>query len=161
MLPKLGMSLQMPKKFDNFTWYGRGPHESYWDRKTSALVGLYEGKVSEQAHPYMRPQETGNKSDVRWAKLTNEDGRGLKVSFEEGGEFLNVGVNHFSMEDLDGGETKSQTHWGELVERDWTTLNIDLQQMGVGGNNSWGALPLEKYRLPFKTYEYSFLLEVV
>ncbi|MGB0931272.1 MAG: glycoside hydrolase family 2 TIM barrel-domain containing protein, partial [Chitinophagales bacterium] len=160
MLPKFGMTLQMPKTFDKLKWYGRGAHESYWDRKTSALVGLYEGKVSEQVHPYMRPQETGNKSDVRWATLTDEQGRGLKVSFVEGDELLNVSANHFAMEDLDGGETKSQTHSGELEERDWTTFNIDLQQMGVGGNNSWGALPLEKYQLPARGYGYSFLLEV-
>ncbi len=161
MLPKFGMKMKMPKGFDSIAWYGRGAHESYWDRKTSALVGLYEGKVSEQVHPYVRPQETGNKSDVRWATLTNEEGRGLKVSFVEGGDYLNVSANHFAEEDLDGGETKTQTHFGELEERDWTTFNIDLQQMGVGGNTSWGALPLEKYRLPFGDYGYSFILEAV
>ncbi len=159
MLPKFGMTLQMPKEYDNLVWYGRGPHESYWDRKTSAFVGQYNGKVSEQVHPYVRPQETGNKSDVRWAALVNERGKGLKVSFVE--DYLNVSANHFAMEDLDGGEVKSQTHFGELEERDWTTFNIDLQQMGVGGNNSWGALPLEKYRLPIGNYEYSFVLEAL
>ncbi|MFK7908745.1 MAG: glycoside hydrolase family 2 TIM barrel-domain containing protein, partial [Chitinophagales bacterium] len=159
MLLKFGMKMQMPKNFNDFAWYGRGAHESYWDRKTSALVGVYEGKVNEQVHPYVRPQETGNKSDVRWATLTNEEGRGLKVRFVE--DYLNVSVNHFAEEDLDGGEVKSQTHFGELEERDWTTLNIDWQQMGVGGNTSWGALPLEKYQLPFKNYGYSFVLEVV
>jgi len=159
MLPRFGVKMRMPKGFDHIAWYGRGAHESYWDRKTSALVGVYEGKVNEQVHPYVRPQETGNKSDVRWATLTNEEGRGLKVRFVE--DYLNVSVNHFAEEDLDGGEVKSQTHFGELAERDWTTLNIDWQQMGVGGNTSWGALPLEKYRLPFENYGYSFVLEVI
>ena len=159
MLPKFGMKMRVSKDFNNFAWYGRGPHESYWDRKTSALIGVYEGKVREQVHPYIRPQETGNKSDIRWAALTNEEGRGLKVSFVK--DYLNVSVNHFAEEDLDGGEVKSQTHFGELEERDWTTLNIDLQQMGVGGNTSWGALPLEQYRLPFGDYGYSFVLEIL
>lgn len=153
MLFKFGMEMALPKSFNRLEWYGRGPFESYEDRKTAATMGLYKSTVKEQFHPYIRPQETGNKTDVRWVRLSREDGRSLLV---RGAQPLNFSALHYHRDDLDSGENKGQQHSGELKERNGTFVNIDLRQMGVGGNDSWGALPLEKYRLPYQTYEYEF-----
>ncbi len=147
-LPRFGMQMGIPGEFDTITWYGRGPHESYWDRKTGAAVGLYSGSVEEQIHPYIRPQEVGNKTDVRWVTLTNEDGAGLRIV---GQPLLSVSAWPFSMSDLEGAE-----HTFELNHRNFVTLNIDFKQMGVGGDNSWGARPHPEYTLPAKPYTYSF-----
>ena len=105
VLPKFGMQMQLPRSFDRMEWYGRGPHESYEDRKTSAFMGRYKGLVSEQFHPYIRPQETGNKTDVRWMYLSREDGKGLLIF---GVEPLSMSAWHYLSEDLDDGETKDQ-----------------------------------------------------
>lgn len=158
MMFKFGMQLMLPKDYDQMEWYGRGPSENYWDRKDAAFVGLYKTSVREQFHPYLRPQETGNKTDVRWVKLTNKDGRGLWIS---GDTVLNISARHFLDEDLDDGIQKHNRHSGELKERDLTTLNIDLQQTGVGGINSWGTWPLKQYRLEYKDYSYSFIIKPV
>jgi beta-galactosidase len=155
MLFKFGMEMALPKSFDQLEWYGRGPFESYSDRKTAAMVGHYKSTVSEQLHPYIRPQETGNKTDVRWLRLSRADGRGFLIS---GPQLLNFSALHYHRDDLDSGPSKKQEHSGELTERNSTFLNIDLVQMGVGGNDSWGALPLEKYRLPYQSYRYEFWL---
>jgi beta-galactosidase len=159
MLLKFGNQLTLAKEFNTLKWYGRGPHESYWDRKTSATVGIYEGKVESQYHPYVRPQESGNKADVRWATLTNTRGKGLMIIQDN--DFLNINALNHSQEDLDPAEEKAQYHSGELVERDEIYLNIDLQQMGVGGIDSWGHLPLDKYQLPYKSYEYTYWLKPI
>ena len=150
-LPRFGMQMGMPGEFKTLTWYGRGPHESYWDRKTGAAVGLYSGKVKDQVHPYIRPQETGNKTDVRWFKLTADTGTGLLVT---GQPHLSISAWPFTMEDLEAAE-----HTFELRERDFITVNIDYKQMGVGGDNSWGARPHAEYSLPAKAYGYSFRLK--
>ncbi len=155
MLPRFGMQMQLPKGYDNISWYGRGPMESYWDRKTAANIGLYTGKVADQFHNYIRPQETGNKTDVRWMSLRDTAGNGLLVVGEQP---LNMNALHFTTKDLHPDDKKAQHHAAELVASPSVTLNVDLQQMGVGGNDSWGALPLEKYRLPFLDYSYRFLL---
>lgn len=147
-LPRFGMQMGIPSEFDTLTWYGRGPHESYWDRKTGAAVGLYSGSVEEQIHPYIRPQEVGNKIDVRWMTLTNEDGAGLRIT---GQPLLSVSAWPFSIYDLEAAE-----HTFELNNRNFVTLNIDYKQMGVGGDNSWGARPHPEYTLPAKPYTYSF-----
>ncbi len=149
-LPRFGMQMGMPEEFKTLTWYGRGPHESYWDRKTGAAVGLYSGKVEDQVHPYIRPQETGNKTDVRWFKLTADTGAGLLVT---GQPHLSISAWPFTMEDLERAE-----HTFELRERDFITVNIDYKQMGVGGDNSWGARPHAEYSLPAKAYSYSYSL---
>jgi beta-galactosidase len=154
-MPRFGMQMTLPKQFSHVQWYGRGPHESYWDRKTGAPVGLYESTVSQMPHPYIRPQETGNRTDVRWMALTNDQGTGLLVV---GMPLLSMSALHFSMDDLDPGEQKAQRHWGELVERDLVTLNIDYRQMGVGGVTSWGPTALPKYSLYYQEYRYGFRL---
>ena len=135
------------------SWYGRGPHESYWDRKTSAPVGVYSGTVSEQTHLYVRPQENGNKTDVRWAALTNKKGKGVLIVGEP---LLNVSAWDYTMEALEKAE-----HIHELPRGKTVTLNIDYQQMGVGGDDSWGARPHEEYRLKAKEYSYSFRLKAL
>jgi beta-galactosidase len=162
---RMGMNLQMPRNYDQITWYGRGPQESYWDRKTSAFVGKYSGSVEDQYWAYLRPQETGNKTDVRWASLTNSDGDGLLFI---GQELLSVNAQHLIMEDLespertDGRHIKGvkpvNRHTDDVKFRDLTSINIDYKQMGVGGDDSWGARTHPEYRLTENAYSYSFLI---
>jgi beta-galactosidase len=154
-MPRFGMQMTMPKDFSLLQWYGRGPHESYWDRKTGAAVGRYSGTVSQQFHPYVRPQENGNKTDVRWMALANESGTGLLVI---GMPLLSMSALHYTIEDLDPGESKAQRHAGDLLERDLVNLNIDYKQMGVGGITSWGPTALPKYSLYYQDYRYAFRL---
>lgn len=158
MMFKFGMQMMLPKEYNQMEWYGRGPSENYWDRKDEAFVGLYKMNVHDQFHAYLRPQETGNKTDVRWVKLTDENGKGLLIS---GDTVLNIAARHFLDEDLDDGLEKHNRHFGELRERDMTVLNIDLEQTGVGGINSWGTWPLKQYRLEYKDYSYSFIIKPI
>jgi len=150
-LPRFGMQMAIPGAFSAMTWLGRGPHESYWDRKTGAAVGLYSGTVSEQTHPYVRPQENANKTDVRWLMLTNADGAGLMAV---GMPVLSVSAWPYSMDDLE-----KATHINELPTRDFITVNLDYKQMGVGGDDSWGARPHPEYTLPAKPHAYRFRLK--
>ncbi len=154
-LPRFGMRMRLSDALQNMTWYGRGPHESYWDRKTGAKIAVYRGRVWDQYQPYVRPQENGNKSDVRWVALTNEDGVGLLAV---GMPLLNVSAHPFGIDDLDPGPTKRQRHAIDVKPRDFVTLNLDYKQMGVGGDTSWGARVHEQYRLPAKRYTYTFRL---
>jgi len=149
-LPRFGMQTAVPDEFSTMTWFGRGPHETYWDRKTGAAVGLYSGPVAEQIHEYVRPQENGNRTDVRWVALTNRDRAGLMAV---GMPFLSVSAWPYTMESLEGA-----AHPHELVRSDSITLNLDYKQMGVGGDNSWGARTHPEYSLPPEPYSYSFLL---
>jgi beta-galactosidase len=154
-LPRFGMQMTLPVSFDNMEWYGRGPHESYWDRKTSAPIGLYHGKVSDQHHPYIRPQESGNKTDVRWVALTDDQGVGLLAV---GMPLMSVSANHYLIDDFENGPEKEQRHAIDLVERELVTWNLDYKQMGVGGDDSWGARPHDKYTLFPQEYAYIFRL---
>ncbi|UCE43333.1 MAG: DUF4981 domain-containing protein [Candidatus Aminicenantes bacterium] len=154
-LPRFGMQMILPTELDNMEWYGRGPHESYWDRKTSASVGLYHGKVIDQNHPYIRPQESGNKTDVRWVALTDDQGIGLLAV---GMPLLSMSANHYLTEDFENGPEKEQRHAIDLVKRDLVTWNLDDKQMGVGGDDSWGARPHDKYTLFPHEYVYKFRL---
>jgi len=131
-------------------WYGRGPHESYWDRKKGAAVGQYRGSIDDQFVEYSRPQENGNKTDVRWLCLTNEDGIGLLAV---GRPLLSSGARNYRTADLENVRHKQTVKRSPFV-----TLNLDYKQMGVGGDDSWGALPHEGFRLKFGDYEYSFSL---
>ena len=112
-------------------YLGRGPYENYWDRHTGSAVGLYSGSVEELIHVYTRPQENGNRTDVRWLTLTDKDGAGLLAV---GMPLLSVSAWPFSMDDLE-----KAMHLNELPRRDFITLNLDYRQMGVGGDDSWGA----------------------
>lgn len=151
---KVGSHLTLPKEFAAIQWYGRGPDESYWDRKSSALVGTYEGAIKDQYHPYVRPQESGNKTDVRWARLKRGDGSGFEIQFVD--TYLNVEALPYSPDQLYPGEAKRQTHSLELKPDEFVHLDIDYQQMGVAGIDSWWSLPLEKYRLPYQDYRFGY-----
>ena len=160
---RFGVNLVMPREFDQISWLGRGPHESYQDRYTSALVGLYSGPVADQYFAYIRPQENGNKTDVRWMSISNKDGLGLQFI---GLPLLSVSAHHQIMEDFESpartdgrvkeGEKMVRRHTTDVVPRDLTSLNIDYKQMGVGGDDSWGAWTHDQYRLKEKAYNYSF-----
>ncbi|WP_261131973.1 glycoside hydrolase family 2 TIM barrel-domain containing protein [Bacillus sp. Marseille-Q3570] len=153
-IPAFGMELTLPEEFEAMTWYGRGPHENYWDRKTGADVGLYESTVDDQFIPYLEPQETGNKADVRWVTFTNKNGVGLMAT---GDPLLEVGALHYTEEDLE-----SASHPYKLERRDDITVSLDYRQMGVGGDNSWGARPHPEFTLyPNKPYSYSYRLNPI
>jgi len=155
-LPRLGMQLLLPGEFDNISWFGRGPYESYWDRKTGAAFGLYKGKAWEQYHRYVRPQENGNKTDVRWFAVYNNSGTGL-MTF--GDYELSTEVYNYYQYDLDHpGKNAPQRHCNDIKKRNLITWNIDYQQMGVGGDNSWGARTHKKYSLPARNYFFEFTL---
>ena len=167
-IPLMGMNLVMPRQFDQMSWFGRGPHESYWDRKTSAFVGKYSGSVADQYWAYLRPQENGNKTDVRWMTITNPSGTGLLFI---GKPLLEVSAHHNIMEDfespartdgrhVEGVETVNR-HTTDVKPRDLTSVNVNYKQMGVGGDNSWGAWTHEKYRLTGKEYSYSFRMRAI
>jgi len=149
-LPRMGTVLGLRGEFQQMTWFGRGPGESYWDRKSAAAVGLWSGAVEEEFHPYVRPQETGNKTDVRWIALRNPAGEGLLAV---GRPLIEASAWPFTEEDLE-----RTRHAAELPRRDFVTLHLDLHQMGVGGDNSWGARPHPQYRLPARIRRYSFRL---
>jgi len=117
---------------------------------------LYSGAVKDQYYPYIRPQESGNKTDVRWAKLTRKDGSGILIAATD--TLLNINALPYSPDQLYSGPEKQQKHSGELEADKNIHLDIDLQQMGVGGINSWGSWPLEKYRMLYKDYSYSYLI---
>lgn len=155
-LPRFGISLTMPGSFKYVTWFGRGPHESYWDRKTGAAIGLYSGNVWDQYHPYVRIQETGNKTDVRWIAVNDDEGVGCMVV---GAPLLSASAYQFLNEDLE--YIPGTNRHGKLLNaRDVVTLNIDYKQMGVGGDTSWGwrAKPHPQYSLPAGYYSYKFYL---
>jgi len=137
-LPRIGLQMGLPGGYEQFTWYGRGPHETYSDRQVGAQVDLYSGTVDEQYVPYIVPQENGNKTDVRWVALTNEAGVGLLAV---GSPWLNVSAHHYSTEDL-----TLATHTYELKRREDITLNLDYAQSGLG-SASCGPGTLDKYLL--------------
>ncbi len=157
-LPRFGMQMQLGNEFNNFTYYGRGPWENYADRNTSSFIGIYNSTVEQQKFDYIRPQENGNKTDVRWLTLTNPNGLGIKI---EGAQPLSVKVSHNTAEDLDPGFTKKQQHPSDVTPRNRVYLNVDLKQRGVGGDNSWGAYPHKQYLLLAKEYSYSYYISVV
>jgi len=154
-MPRFGTVMLLPKTFDRFEWFGPGPHETYWDRKT-ARVARWQSTVAAQYHPYGRPQETGNHTDVRWAALRNARGTGLLVTAT--GMLLDVTALQYLTEDLDEGEAKRNRHPTDLPVRDLVRLNVDYRQMGVGGITSWGPTALPEYSLPYQEYMYRYQL---
>ena len=167
-IPRLGMQLQIPASFQFMQWYGRGPHETYWDRKISGEIALWKGTVWEQLHIYSRPQETGNKTDVRWMSFSNSDGVGLLIKANT--KPLSMSAWQLNIEDLNFAAGKkgaasasglvpvTSKHGADLFPRPITTCNIDYKQMGLGGDTSWGRMVHEEYTLPVKDYRYSFRL---
>lgn len=158
-LPRLGMTMALQGGYDNMKWYGRGPHESYPDRKSSALIGLYESKVWEQYHPYVRAQETGNHCDVRHMSLVDNSGCGISVAAEIP---FNAGAFKFPMADLEYVPAMiERRHGGSIAEKDIVTLNIDHLMMGVGGDNTWGARVHPEYSIMPLERSFSFVLRPV
>jgi len=164
-LPRMGMQMQLPVSFSNLKWLGRGPHENYSDRKTSAFVGLYESTVADQYVPYIRPQENGYKTDTRWLTLTDETGTGILV---QGMPLICFSALHNIHDDFESPGKLStyrkdaktaNTHASDVKPRELVNLNVDLGQMGVGGDDSWGAMIHPQYRLLENKYEYSFRIK--
>lgn len=155
---RFGMQMQMPKNYNVVEYYGRGPIENYADRNNCTLIGKYRQTVAEQNYPYIRPQETGTKTDLRWWKVINEGGNGLQCIADAP---FSASALNYSIESLDDGTEKHQRHSPEVPIAPYTNLCIDKVQMGLGGVNSWGAMPLQKYLLPYQDYEFSFLLTPV
>lgn len=154
LLPRMGVSITLNRQFSQMEWLGRGPHENYIDRNTSSYVGLYKGSVADQYFPYDRPQENGNKTEVRWMSLTDTAGQGLMVV---GQPYVSTSAYLFPTEDLDEpGLRKSQRHLSDIQFKDMVTWNIDLKQMGVGGDTSWGAYPHQPYLIPAERMSFSF-----
>ena len=155
---RFGMQMQMPKCFETVEYYGRGPVENYSDRNHSTDLGIYRQSVDEQFYSYIRPQETGTKTDIRWWKQLNAGDNGLKVV---GDAPFSASALHYTICSLDDGEQKDQRHSPEVQKADLTNLIIDKAQMGLGCVNSWGALPLPQYMLPYGDYEFTFILTPV
>ncbi|GAA4785751.1 glycoside hydrolase family 2 TIM barrel-domain containing protein [Streptomyces ziwulingensis] len=151
-IPEIGTLLFLPRRLDRLHWYGRGPEENHWDRRTGTDVGRYSGTVAEQWTPYIRPQENGNKTDVRWAALTDRGGVGLLACGEP---LLEVNASHFTPEDLSAGVR----HDYQLTPRDAVVLRLNHRQMGVGGDNSWGAHTHDEFKLfADRDYAYTYRL---
>lgn len=155
---RFGMNMELSKRFNNFTWYGRGPWENYVDRNEDAFMGTWNGKVEDQAFHYYRPQEAGNKTDVRWLTLKDNNGKGIRIS---GAQPLSVSATNYRTEDWDPGTTKKQQHASDVLPADRVILNVDLFQRGVAGLNSWGARPLDQYRFREKEYKYSYTISFI
>jgi len=166
-IPRMGMQMQIAEEYMNLRWFGRGPHENYSDRKNSAEVGLYESTVDDQYVPYIRPQENGYKTDTRWLTLTDENGSGLLIC---GNPLICFAALKNIHDDFESPGKLSQyrkdaksanTHTVDIKPRELINLNVDLGQMGVGGDDSWGAQIHPQYRLLDKKYEYSFRLRPI
>ncbi len=167
-IPRLGMYITLSNEFESVAWYGNGPHESYWDRKTGVKTSEYAGKVSDQFHVYSRPQETGNKTDVRWMKVASDK---LSIHVQGVSSFLNTSVWPFAMQELDFNNDKdgaasasglvpvTKKHGADITIGETIQFNIDYLQMGVGGDTSWGRPVHEEYTIPSKKYKYSFIIQ--
>jgi len=157
---RYGMQLQMPKQYCQVKYYGRGPHENYCDRKSSEFIGVYQSDVEDQYYPYVRPQESGNHTDVRWFQVTDGQ-RGLE--FRSNGP-MECSALPYLVEDLDAGPRKEHSwgqHSGDLLERPLTLVHIQQRQMGLGCVNSWGAWPEKAYLLPLQKYDFTFEIRPV
>ena len=158
---RYGMQLQMPSEYDRLTYYGRGPVENYCDRNSSEFIGVYENKVSDEYYSYIRPQESGNHTDVRWFRVQNAQGRGLEFYSDAA---MEASALRFLMSDLDDGPEKDKKigrHSGDLIERPLTQIHIQQRQMGLGCVNSWGAWPRQEYLLPSQERSFTFAIRPV
>ncbi len=161
-IPRVGMQMILPGRFTDLSWFGRGPHENYIDRKTSAFVGLYESSVADQYVPYVRPQENGYKTDTRWLNVTDGNGKGIRF---EGKPLFSFAAMNYLHEDFESQGSLAgyrpdaklvNRHICDVIPRDLVCVNIDYGQMGVGGDDSWGARTHPKYCLLDKQYKYAF-----
>lgn len=155
---RFGMQIPMPSSFENIEYYGRGPGENYIDRNNSEDLGIYRQTVTEQPYMYIRPQETGTRSDIRWWRVLNPSGNGIEIIASEP---FSASALHYTVESLDEGESKKNGHMPEVAVSDVTNLCVDYKQMGMGCVNSWGALPLAKYMLPYGDYTFNYTIKPV
>ena len=158
---RYGMQLQMPKKFDEVKYYGRGPIENYCDRNSSEFIGVYNNKVADEYFNYVRPQESGNHTDIRWFRVIDKDGKGLEFYSNAP---MEASALHYLMSDLDDGPMKDKKvghHSGDLIERPLTQVHIQQRQMGLGCVNSWGAWPRPEYLVPYQDYDFTFVIKPV
>ncbi len=156
---RYGMQLQMPATFDRVTYYGRGPIECYRDRKSSQHIGIYNGLVKDQYYDYIRPQESGNHTDVRWFQVTDANGKGLRVYSDN---VIEASALPYTTDQLDDGPVKEHAwghHSGDLMPSGTTQFHIQQQQMGLGCVNSWGAWPLKPYLLPYGYRIFTFVIK--
>ncbi|MCU0458315.1 MAG: DUF4981 domain-containing protein [Bacteroidales bacterium] len=161
-IPRVGMQMLLPGRYTDLVWFGRGPHENYTDRKTSAFAGVYESSVADQYVPYVRPQENGYRTDTRWLNITDGNGRGVRF---EGKPIFSFAAMNYLHEDFESPGSLSgyrpdarlvNRHISDVIPRDLVRVNIDYGQMGVGGDDSWGARTHPEYCLLEKEYRYSF-----
>ena len=158
---RYGMQLQMPKKFDGVKYYGRGPIENYCDRNSSEFIGVYNNKVADEYFNYVRPQESGNHTDIRWFRVIDKDGKGLEFYSNAP---MEASALNYLMSDLDDGPMKDKKvghHSGDLIERPLTQVHIQQRQMGLGCVNSWGAWPRPEYLVPYQDYDFTFVIKPV
>lgn len=152
---RFGMQMPMPRNYETIEYYGRGPIENYADRNHCTALGIYRQSVSDQFYPYIRPQENGNKTDIRWWKMLDDAGNGIEIVAEAP---FSASALHYTIESLDEGWSKQQRHSQEVKEADLTNLCIDKMQAGLGCVNSWGSIALPQYQIPYKDYEFTFIL---
>lgn len=152
---RFGMLMQLPYDMDKNQYYGRGPIENYSDREDCMRIGIYSDDADNQYFPYIRPQESGTKGDMRWWNQTDASGFGFKVKSSK--PFYASAI-HFDTEELDDGDDKDQRHSFNLKKSKFTNLFLDAEHSGVAGENSWGAWPLEKYRLHYGDKNFTFVL---
>lgn len=152
---RFGMQMPMPREFEYIRYYGRGPVENYSDRNCSTDIGIYEQTVDGQFYPYIRPQENGTKTDIRWWRISNHAGQGLEIIADAP---FSASALHYTVESLDEGLEKHQMHSQEVGPADLTNMLVDKVQMGLGCVNSWGALPLPEYMVPYGDYEFRYVM---
>lgn len=156
-LPRFGMRMSLPRSYEHIQFYGRGPWENYQDRNTASFMGVYQQKSDDQfVTNYIRPQENAYRTDVRWINFFDKHHQGITIT---GLQPLCFSALPYTAEDMDPGYTKKQQHPSDLNEKNYLSVHIDLLQRGLGGDNSWGALPHEPYLLKRKSYQYSYIIE--
>jgi len=167
-IPRIEMRMQLQKRYGRMTYFGRGPWGNYQDRKASAFVDLYSSKVKDQYVPYIRPQENGNKTNVRWAAFSDDNNNGVLIVAKKPLEGLEISALHMRNEDFDTtsgidyqdlSKTNASKYTIDIKEQDLVQLNIDLKQRGVAGDDSWYSKPQEKYQIKGQEkYNYSYFL---
>ena len=156
---RYGMSIQMPKQYNQVEYYGRGPIETYCDRKDSEFLGVYKNKVNDEYFEYIRPQESGNHVDVRWFSVIDNSGKGLQFYSNAP---MEASALPYTNDQIDDGMHKDKAwgrHSGDLIPSGMTTVHVQQKQLGLGCVNSWGAWPRNEYRLPYKDYDFTFAIK--
>jgi beta-galactosidase len=159
IIPRIGMKMQMPAEITQLEYLGRGPWENYCDRNSSTFVGLYQSSIADQYVPYVRPQENGHRTEVRWMALTNNEGNGLLIVADS---LIEFNALNNPVEDFDAGENKDSNlkHINDIKPKDLVEIHVDYRMMGVAGDNSWGARPYDQYQIKPSSegYKYGFTM---